>query len=309
MNNIETISREVTPSMLADAIINKSKRGFRRYKTEVGSQAMLVMGEYRNLVYKVVTNNSLSISQESHKGHLESLDFTKRDKLSKKKKNRVVVDIRDKDTFLHEIGHAVDLWFNKSLTSNVILSNSKTLKEIFIEELNAKHHEIYLAVKEDYQKIVDATIFEGAFDILTSHMDKYRELKLEKDVSKRKELLDFLYKSRFMEVYYQLTMKSCHKRINEKYSFILDALSSLYPLDNFHLICHDFTYYQRDDSLGVEEFFAHAFRLKVMGRLYKNMYIHKLMPQTFRYFNELFDIFKDHILNDKRFNDVKLKGE
>ncbi len=307
MNEITTLSV---------AIKNKSKRSFAYRDKELKKQASYFSPAYRDFIYKVISNGSLNIKHKYENGYTDSLeDGEVYTKLSRRQKNQIVTDINDVDVLPHELGHAVDFWFGKSnaLTRTVIISNNQTLYEIFTEEFKNKEEELYELVMEEYKNIINSNINDKAFDILTSNIDSYRMLTAikvnlrDKEVTKvRREIQNQLYKSGFVEAYYQLFDKKCYLILNTKYSPILDALSSTHDFKGLCLSSHSKEYYKFDRYRVVQEFFANSFAAKVTSQHVCFDNLMKYLPKSFDAFERLFVIFYDHITNNKKFTDLQI---
>lgn len=314
---------EMTPTndnvqMIIAALSKKSKSTLAYRKKSLKQQALYFSPAYRDFICKVISNSSLKIVDSYKDGYITEIDTDPeiRQKLSKRRKNKIVTDIDYVEILPHELGHAVDFWFgqSKSLSRNIVIYDNKTLYDIFTEEFESKHEELYEIVMNEYREIINSTIKENAYEILIDNMPKYRELcaikidlKDKEVTAKRKAIQQELYKSNFVETYYQLYQKSCYSILNSKYAPILDALSSKHNFEGLCLSHHKETYYKDDKYNPVYEFFANLFRAKVTSR---HVYIDNLMkylPKSFDAFEKLFVIFYDHIQNNKRFTDVELK--
>lgn len=315
-NMVETNTHQNEIQMIANAIINKNKRDFKRRKKELNKQAKYFSPFYRNFIYKVIKNGSLKIEHNWKDGYITPDEMFITDKLSKRQKNKIYCDINTPDILPHELGHAVDFWFGnyQSLTSHVLLSSGKTLKEIFAEEFSNKKEEIYKIVMNEYKTIINSNINDKAYDLLVDNMETYRQLlKMPVDLKdkvttkKRRELQKKLYECGFVEAYYLLYDRKCFEILNKKYSPILDALSSEYDFDGLFLDSHEYDYYQLSKKRPVQEFFANSFEAKVTSKHVQFDNLKKLLPKSFEAFEELFFIFYDHITQNKRFTDVKLK--
>ena len=116
-----------------------------------------------------------------------------------------------------------------------------------------------------------------------------------------------LYESGFVETYYLLFERKCYSILNTKYSPILDALSSKYDFKHLCLTHHETIYYKSSKLRPVYEFFANVFAAKVTSKHTHFDNLIKHLPKSFNAFEKLFVIFYDHIQNNKRFTDVKLK--
>ncbi len=303
---------------IIDALKKKSKRSFAYCSKSLEKQAYYFSPAYRDFILKVLNNNSLKIKNLYKSGSIESIDYENdnKDKLTKRKKNQIYTDISDKDTLPHELGHAVDFWFGreKALSTLVLIEEDKTLYDVFTEEFENKYQELFKLVMNEYKEIINSNINNNAYDILIDNMPKYKELRSldinEKDkelILKRKKLQSELYKSGFVETYYLLLKKKCFSILNTKYSPILDALSSKYDFEYLCLDHHESVYYKCSKYRPVYEFFANVFAAKVTSKHLHFDNLIKLLPKSFNAFEKLFVIFYDHLQNNKRFNDVKLK--
>ena len=305
---------------IADALHNKSKRTMRDYKSLL-KQAEYFSPAYRDYILKVINNKSLTIKNGSG-GYTKTIgedyyEITK--KLTKKRKNLVMTDISVVDMLPHELGHAVDFYFGShlALTSMVVLNDQgESLYHIFNKEFEEKEKELYNLVFEEYKNIINNTINKDAYDIFINNIDTYRELsnikvdRRNKEVTnRRRELQKKLYESGFVEVYYQLYSKKCYSLLNEKYSPILDALSSKYDFNGLFIDHHEKDYYEHSNVKPVQEFFANVFESKVTSKHSQFDNLMKLLPKSFNAFERLFVIIYDHIQNNKRFNDVKTLWE
>lgn len=304
--------------MIVDALSKKSKSTLAHRKKALKRQALYFSPTYRDFICKIISNSSLKIVDSYEDGYLIAIDtgLETESKLSKRRKNKIVTDIDCVDTLPHELGHAVDFLFgrSKSLSKTVVISDNKTLYDIFTEEFESKHEELYEIVMKEYKEVINATLKENAYDILFDNMPKYRELcAIEVDLqdkaatAKRRAIQQELYKSNFVETYYQLYQKNCYSVLNDKYGPILDALSSKYNFEGLRLCHHKESYYKYDEYNPVYEFFANLFRAEVTSR---HVYIDNLLkylPKSFDAFEKLFAIAYSHIQNNKRFTDVELK--
>jgi hypothetical protein len=308
-------SRNLT-YQIANALYNKSKRTFRHRKRELIKQANVFSSKYQDFIYKVINSNSLRIKHYYKMGYIVAPhDEVPLPKLTKKYDNLIVTDINNVTTLPHELGHAVDFWFGQvnSLTSSVLLNDNKTFAQIFKEEFDSSYEDLYQMIMNEYKQIINSNISDRAYDIFINNIDKYRELssiKIDKNnvyaSKRRKQLQDELTQCGFVNVYYLMCLKKCSDIINNKYSPILDALSSKYNLDELLLAHHDYTYYD-NDSLIAQELFANLFQDKVTSNFTNRDIVRKYLPRTYRAFEQLFDIFYTHIQNNKRFTDVRLR--
>ena len=319
--------------MIASEILKKNKLGFRRSKYLL-KQAQHFSPFYRDFIIKVITNKSLKIVSDSE-GYIEEIlkdgesffssskpivvpksgEITFDTKLSKKRENKIHTNLKDLSMLPHELGHAVDFMFGRAnaLSNVVILSNGKTLHQVFTEEFEAEHQYLYEMVMDEYKNIINSNINDDAYDILISHMDEYRLLcnipinKVKVDIRNRKFLQTKLYECGFVDAYYLLYAKKCYQILNDKYSPILDALSSKYDFNGLNLDHHNMDYYNTCKHRATYEFFANAFMAKVTGKYQYIEHLIKLLPKSFEAFEELFDICYQHITNNKRFTDVKIR--
>ena len=311
--NISTSTMEA--QMIIDALNKKSRQSFKYHQKALKKQALYFSPFYRDFIYKIINSGSLEIIHRGGKGYLEPIK-RKSTGFKKRQPNKVCTDINSVDTLPHELGHAVDAWFghNDALTKTVILSNGKTLKEIFNEEFDSKQEEIYQAVMSEYKQIITDNINEKAYDILMKYMPLYNDLRIyEVDpkndycVNKRR-IHRILYNSGFVEAYYLLYTRQCAKILNNKYSPILDALSSRYNLDGHLLDHHQHLYYElTDDSRPVSELFANLFEAKVTNKHVQFDELKKFLPKSFEGFEELFNLFYERFMANKRFTSVKRK--
>ena len=301
---------------IVEAITKKSKLRFRYSGKSLLKQAKHFTPAYRDFILKVIKNNSLKIKPTYSRGGSMTgsvSDKTKRP-LSKRQNTYILSNISDVDTLPHEIGHAVDFWFGTDtpLSSIVLVDGDKTLNDIFVEEFNSKYKEIYEEVMGEFKNIINSTINDKAYDILREGFPDYQKLLLldereKKQKRGRKVFQKKLLESGFVEVYYQFVTKKCYSMLNKKYAPILDALSSKYDLSGFFLEYHDIWYYLLDKERITQEFFANMFAAKVTSKHAYFDNLIKYLPRSFNAFERLFVIFYDHIQNNKRFNDVKIK--
>ena len=165
-SNTTTYQNEI--QMIVEALNKKSKRSFSYREKALKKQALYFSPFYRDFIYKVIKNGSLKIVQKWNDGYIipngEMIDTPN---LKRRQKNKIYTDINEVDTLPHELGHAVDFWFGhyQALTTNVVLSNDKTLKEVFTEEFETKQEEIYKAVMDEYKTIITIySYYSFAFD-------------------------------------------------------------------------------------------------------------------------------------------------
>ena len=303
--------------LIVDSLRKKSKKSFAYRQKDLKKQALYFSPFYRDFIYKVINNGSLTIVQNWNKGSIiPDGDLVDTPNLKTRQKNIIYTDISRADTLPHELGHAVDFWFghNQALSTSVVLSNGKTLKEVFTEEFEEKQEEIYKAVMDEYKNIINSNINDKAYDLLINKMSWYKKLKNlkrneeSKDVTAQRRILQrFLYNTGFVETYYQLYDKKCFASLNLKYSPILDALSSKYDFDGLFLDYHLFNYYKYSKNNDVYEFFANLFEAKVTSKHVQFDNLIKFLPKSFEAFEELFFIFYDHIQQNKRFTDIKIR--
>lgn len=299
---------------IVEAITKKSKLGFRYSAKRLVKQARHFTPAYRDFILKVVKNNSMKIKPLYSRGGYMSGTPNEENKkpLSKRQKTFISSNFDDLDTLPHELGHAIDFWFgtNTPLSSTILVDGNNTLNDILVEEFNAKYKEIYKEVMEEFKNIINSTINDNAYDILSKGFTDYQkllELGEKKNRRLRKYYQDKLYESGFAEVYYQFVTKKCYWMLNKKYSPILDALSSKYDLNGFFLDHHNVEYFTFDEGRLTQEFFANMFGAKVTSKHAYFDNLIKYLPRSFNAFERLFVIFYDHIQNNKRFYDVKIK--
>ena len=300
---------------IAEALKNKSKRTAKYKMNWIEKQSQFFSASYRDFVLKIISNNSLKILFDGIGGYLEhpDEDFDTQSKPTKKSKNKIVVDIHDADILPHELGHAVDMWCGEkfALSKTVIIKDNKTLYDILSEEFESKHQELYELVINEYKNIIDSELGSGSYQIIKNNMGKYLELhtihiyhKDEVGTLKRRNLQKELYKSNFVELYYQLYIKKCNEKLNVKYSPILDALSSTYDLNGWMLDHHEKGYYRSKKCRLVYEFFANVFAAKITSNFDALKSLIKLLPNSFDAFEKLFVIAYDHIQNNLKFSDI-----
>lgn len=301
---------------IVEAIKKKDKVGFRHYERKLYDLSKQFTPAYRDFVLKIINSRSIEIVPNYREGYMSPSSSYTEKKMSRKQKSRINNDMNNMDCLPHELGHCCDFWFGKGLTfsSIVVIEDNKTLYEIFKEEFEDKHEELYQMVMEEFKNIINSNINEGAFSVLENGFPLYQELRelpfdphCEDLVNERKRIQKQLYKSGFVETYYQFYTKRCCDILNSKYSPILDALSSKHNFDGFGLHRHSVGYYRSHPTHLVEEFFANVFAAKVTSKHTYYDYLIKYLPRSFNAFEKLFVIFYDHIQNNKRFTDVKLK--
>lgn len=302
--------------LIAKAIEKKSIRSFSWRQKDIHRQASYFSPIYRDFIYKVIQNRSLKIISTYRTSCLEPGEEPPEENSHKRRKNKIYTELQDVSALPHELGHAIDFWFGAShtLTSTVLLSNEKTLEDIFTEEFESKYQEVYRLIMGEYKRAINSTVGEGAYETLMSNMGLYQELgSLEVDLKnkettkKRRRIQKELYERGFVEAYYRLYTSDCCSTINDQYGCILDALSSKYDFYGLLLFHHSFDYYQKDKSKVFQEFFANLFGAEVTSRRAEIETVSKLLPKSFRAFQELFFIFYDHLQQNKRFIDVKMR--
>ena len=292
---------------IASAIHDKSKRTFKYQKKNLKNQAMSFSPIYRDFILKIINNKSLKI-KHSYRDSFIKADFVNRDDFKKKGSNQIVADISDTDNLAHELGHSLDFYFgrNNALTTSVILSNGQTFHQIVKDEFEQMRIEMHEYVTDNFRGIVDSHLGEGSFNLLDCYMDVYRGLYKHSDEKTRTKIHKELYKSGFVETYYQYVTKGMPAILDDKYHPIIDLLSSKYDFSGFRLSHHDEEYYYLKSRLGFE-LFANLFSAKVTSRYDMLENFEKMMPRSMEAFEELFSIIYDHIQNDKRFTDLELK--
>ena len=296
---------------IVDALYNKSKRTFRKEGC-LYEQARYFSPFYRDFILKVIKNNSLKIKKSHQRdGRYYPIGYERTGKLVHRQEGLIEADIYRLEALPHELGHAVDFWFGKyqTLTGHVILSNGRTLKDIFDEELNEKFDDIYQAILDEFKFIVNTHIKSDAYDILMNNIETYKHLKDVDDEDERHAIQMELYKNGFVDVYYQLYSKKWYELLNRKYDPVIDAISSRVNLNSLFLMGHTVEYYQQNDANAVQEFFANLFEAKVTSEHVRFDELRRLLPKSFVAFEELFFMFYDRLQNNKRFTDVKIRRD
>ena len=298
------------------AIRKKNKTLSTYNQKSLRKQALFFSPLYRDFIAKIISSSSLSIKLSHNDGYCSpSYSLDRSSTLNKRVKVEVNADIDALYTLPHELGHAVDFFFgyDKSLSSNVLLSSNMTLQEAFSLEFSSKKEEIYKEVMNEYKSIMDVSIGKNAFDIITSNIHLYRKLKTiplyNRDITEtkiRKELQNHLEEIGFVECYYRLFKSRCFDFLNLKYSPILDALSSVYDLSYLFLEGHGKDYYKNKEGLEVQEFFANLFLAKVASQYVQFDSLIKLLPKSFKAFEELFFLFYNRLMGKKTFLDINL---
>lgn len=302
--------------IIVSALKKKSKRTLYNHKALV-KQALCFSPGYRDFICKIITSNSLKIISSYKSGSIiGGYSLEESNKLNKRQKSYIETDINDPHVLAHELGHAVDFWFgrNKALSRVLIIKDNQTIYDIFKEEFESKHQEIYEFIMNEYHKEVDLKVDDKAFDIMVNNIGLYQKLEQNpydgKNPSinkRRRKIHRELEELDFIEAYYQIYTKQCYKPINDKYSPILDALSSKYDLADFFLDHHTIFYYSLGEYRPIQELFADLFAAKVTSEHAYLDNVKVILPKTFDAFERLFVIFYDHIQNNKRFTDVSIK--
>ena len=305
------------PQNIVKALIKKSKKSFSNKDDSLGRLAANISPSYRDYIYKIISNCSLKIKSGSSSYILGSGQETGQSSLNKRQKNFISIELSDLDALPHELGHAVDFWFGMSqpLTCSLILSNGMVLWDVFDQEFESVHEKVFHEMMDKYKSILDSKIDKNAFDIIIKNVSGIRKLndmpfnpKYKTNLEKRREIQNKLYASGFVDAYYELITNDFSNKINEDYGPVLDALSSKYDLSFLNLVYHDIGYYQ--SGLGtkpVQEFFANLFEAKVTSNQAQLDNSAKYFPESVKAFEELFSIIFDHIENNKRFTDVKIR--
>ncbi len=301
--------------LIEQKLIEKDKRSLSRHKGLAIAQAKIFLPKYSDFILKVISNNSLKIKHKDREGYFI---FDKKErfsyKLSKRAKNKVYADFYKPSILPHELGHACNCWFDffYPLSSVVILKDNKTLDDILKVEFEQKHAKIHEDFAKEYKDIINSNINSDAYDIIQKNIDLYRKLleldyRSKEDKPKRKAIQKILYENGFVETYYLLVTKRCYSILNDKYSPIIDALTSKYDYTGLKLRGHDKEYYEyRKDRLA-DEFFANLFAAKVTGKEYCLSKIKQLLPESYEAFEMLFNIFYERIQKNKKFNDLSVR--
>ena len=309
---VQTQTNPNYTKLIVDALFNKDKIGFRYRRRDLYTQARSFSKGYNDFIYKIIKSGALKIKQKWNDHYVLLSDLDPAKEMKKRKKQNIFTDVSS-EGLAHELGHAVDFWFGESLafSSHVLFDGEHTLHEIFLKEFEEKHEELYVIVMKEFENIINSNVSDNAFEILTNNYKLYAELMKTplSETKKRKRIQKILLENGFVETYYQFIKKKCFSILNKKYGPILDALSALYNFDYFCLVHHEEGYYDNNEYLITEEFFANLFEAKVTSKHTFNDYLIKYLPRSFYAFEKLFVIFYDHIQNNKRFNDVKLKKE
>ena len=295
------------------ALVKKSKRTFSNNKTLLQQQAQYFSPAYRDFVLKLISSSSIKIGKYNGYPSAETEKSSGKG-LTKRAVTKLTINASNPNSLAHELGHALDAWFGNDLQFSeiVVVRDGKTLTDIFQEEFSENHRAIFNELINEYEEVVDSELFEGAFEIFLDELPRYRDL-LTMPVYKtgnkfnRALIHNRLYDTGFVEIYYEMYTRRLSASLNEKYSPILDALSSKYNLENTFLSHHSVDYYANRPDGPVSEFFANLFAAKVAGKhqLFDNLI--KYLPKSFDAFERLFVIIYDHIQKNKKFQDVKLK--
>ena len=293
-------------NLFAKNIEKKTKRLYRNNYKHIIKQAIHISPAYREFVNKLLSNSALKIKPYNSAGRCHVKEHGESNNYSKRRKMEIYVNFRDPETFAHELGHATDFLFGDvcSFSSHVIVRDGKTLEQIFKEEFDEKEEELYKEVMEEYASNVDSNICKGAYETFVKYLPLYVKLDNTSKTLERMAIHKELYESGFVEIYYQIIKKKCFEIVEQKYSPIMDALSSKYDISYHYLRGHSIEYYNLNKELLVQEFFANLFKEKVTGNHTRFDSLIKLMPKSFNAFERLFVIIYDHIMNNKKFNDM-----
>lgn len=306
---------------IVNALTKKSKRSFSKNVGSLCRLAANITPSYRSFIYKIITTSSLKILTGKSSCFTNDGEEVSQSGLNKRQKNLIKLNpINIADDLPHELGHAVDTLFGEShlLTDNVILSSGKTFRETFDGELEAVHQKVFEEMMDEYKSILSSKIGKDAFDIIIGNIEDLRWLDSltyqpgdNSARPMRRLLQDRLYKSGFVETYYELRTNNYFHDLNRKYASVLDALSSKHDLTFLCLAHHQFAYYEYGpETIAAEEFFANLFSAKVTLNQAELDGSAKYFAKSFEAFEELFSIIFNHIEKNKRFTDVKLnKGE
>ena len=302
---------------IVDVLIKKNKKSFSNKVDSLGRLAANITPSYRSFIHKIINNCSLKIVAGSHSFLTSYEEDTEQNGLEKRQKNYLSFDVDNLGAFAHELGHSVDFLFGRSqpLSRKIVLSSGGTLCEVFEKEFESVHENVFKEVMEIYKSLLNSKINKTAFDIIINNLERFRDLRnkgfLPEAQEFRKKLQTELYKSGFVETFYELYTNDYPKTINEGYSTVIDALSSKYDLSYLGLCHHEIEYYRSDPGTKqVQEFFANLFSAKVTSNQAQLDNTAKYFPRSFEAFEELFSIIFNHIEQNKRFTDVKIrKGE
>ena len=301
---------------IAREIIEKRRIDFRHQTSSLLKVAWSISPTYRDFILKILKNSSLKMRDADDCYILPANVNFKQPKYSKRAENCIYFDPRRTKALSHELGHAVDFWFGNRIafSTSVPIQDGKTLNEIFTEEFDAIHEQLYKDVMEEYKNIINSNINKDAYNVLITHMDEYRfldsippNLKNKERTKIRQNIQKRLYECNFVEYYYQLFVKKCYAILNQKYAPILDALSSRHDFHGLALIYHESEYYQYKKNADVHEFFANLFSAEVSSDYHHFEPLKKYLPKSFSAFEKLFGLFFERIQNNKRFTDIKLK--
>ena len=290
-----------------DLFKKKGKRNYKWYKSGLKGIARQISPAYRDFDNKVLVNGKLKFTRSSDGACQTTIELS--NSLSRRALNTIRFDYYDGNTFLHELGHSIDFMFGSpcQLTGRVFIQDDKTMMDIFEEEFDAHKAEIKDFIMNEYRFSIDSNIHKGAYDILIKYMPTYKKLCDCENPKERKKLQKELYECGFVEVYYQIATKKCFKVMTQKYESILDALSSIQDNYDLFLPGHSMNYYHSSPRVLVSEFFANVFADKIMANHDRFDQLIKLMPKSFNAFERLFVIIYDHIQNNKRFTDLKIR--
>ncbi len=315
--NVCMNTQEDTINEIVEVLVQKNKSDWIHRQEDLRKQVLYFSPKYRDFIYKIISNRSLNIVERYSDGYIIPIgEPIETQNLKRKQRNKIYTNIRQVDTLPHELGHAVDLWFglSQALTSNLVLSNQKTLQEILDEELEINAHFIYLAIMNEYQSVIASTINPQAYETFIHNIHLYNELKTtpinfdNKEITmRRKYIQKKLYESGFVDVYYQLHQKNYLSIMNQKYLPILDALSSKYDFSALLLSHHTLEYYRQSKTRPALEFFANLFNLKVTSNRYTLECSRTFLPQSFLAFEELFQVFYDYLIHHKKLNTIQLR--
>ena len=308
MQTITQSNPQMDIQLFADAFKKKGKLLYRWNRRSIHKLAREISPAYRDFVNRLLSNSKLLIDRCGG-GECRPIEYGEIYSLKKRCKNKIKVDLSDPRTFAHELGHSVDFLFGElnSFSGNIVIYDGKTLNDIFHEEFNNHHKELYEFLMDEYRLNIDANIHKGAYDIFINNMPKYLTLCDTEEPKLRKKLQKELYECGFVEVYYQINTRKCFKVLEQKYVPIMDALSSMYDITGLYLMGHDLEYYKRYSARAVQEFFANVFADKILGNHTRYDNLIKLMPRSFDAFEKLFFMIYERIQNNKRFTDLPIK--
>ena len=288
--------------------------------TEIDTEKYIkiIKEDYLPFISKIVSNNSLEfylynrpdVFIRSNEKIDEELTF------SKGQKKTIYYCSYFEKGLIHELGHAVDFWFSieKALTKTIIVLNNKTFSEIFVEEFNQNYEKILEHILNEYKKIIEKNLNKKCFEILSLNFYKYQKLKSLKCNKRNKNVLfqrklihKDLYKSGFVEAYYEVVTKKLYKVMNDRFSPLLDALSSKYDFKESFLDHHELDYYKEDKYNSTYEMFANLFVSKTTYSKTDYEFLNKLLPKTNEAFSKLFDILYSKIMKNESFDDCEIR--